>query len=217
MIITIDGTSGTGKSTVAKKLAEKLRFIYFDTGAMYRTITYGIIKHSIAINDKEKLNRLLDNFQFEIKVKNGEKRYYYEGEDVTEEIRKAKVAAFVSEVSAIKEVRGKLINIQREFAKSGDAVFEGRDMGSFVFPKADLKIFLTAGIEIRAMRRYKELLEKFPNEEHLLEDIMQNVEMRDRIDSTRKASPLKKAEDAHEIDTSNLTIDAVVDQILNLL
>jgi cytidylate kinase len=212
MIITIDGPVATGKSIVAKKLAHSIGFIFFDTGAMYRALTYGILKHHIDIHQPDQLQQFLNQFQFDIKVVNRERMYFFEGEDITQKIREREVTLAVSEVSAIKAVRDKLVAIQRELAVGVNAVFEGRDMGTVVFPDATLKIFLTARDEVRAKRRYEELKIKYPD--MTLEKCLEDIHRRDTYDSTRENSPLRQADDAYVIDTSDLTIDEVVYKIL---
>jgi CMP/dCMP kinase len=212
MIITIDGPVATGKSAVAKKLAEAIGFIFFDTGAMYRTLTYGILKHRIDIHQPEQLQHFLDEFKIDIKIVRHERMYFFEGENITKNIRENEVTQAVSEVSAIKAVREKLSTLQREMAVGVNAVFEGRDMGTVVFPDADLKIFLTGRNEVRAKRRYKELKEKYPD--LTLEKCLENIMKRDTYDSTREHAPLHQAEDAYVIDTSDLSIEEVVYQIL---
>ncbi len=216
MIITIDGPVATGKSAVAKKLAHSIGFIFFDTGAMYRTLTYGILKHKIDIHQPDQLQSFLDQFQFDIKVVNRERMYFFEDEDVTQKIRKREVTHAVSEVSAVKAVRNKLTAIQRELAFGVNAVFEGRDMGTAVFPDAALKIFLTSRDEVRAKRRYEEIKAKNPEESKnlTLEECLKAITRRDTYDSTREHSPLYQAEDAFLIDTSDLSIDEVVYRIL---
>ncbi len=216
MIITIDGPVATGKSAVAKKLAESVGFIFFDTGAMYRTLTYGILKHKIDLYQPDQLQKFLDHFQIDIKVIRRERMYFFEGEDITQKIRGKEVTLAVSEISAIKAVRDKLTAIQRELAVGVNVVFEGRDMGTVVFPDASLKIFLTGRNEIRAKRRFDELKAKYPEEaQHLtLEKCLEDINKRDAYDSTREHSPLCQAEDAYVIDTSNLSIDEVVYHIL---
>ena len=212
MIITIDGPAGTGKTTIAKILAQKLKFNYFDTGAMYRALTYRIHKEKIGLEDTQRLGVFLKNFNFDIVERGGEKRYFVEGEDVTEAIRSPEVTQKVSEVSAHPEVRAVLVALQREFGKGKNAVFEGRDMGSIVFPMAEVKIFLTARPAVKAERRYREFKEKkMPITQ---EEVFQALTERDHFDSKREFSPLKQAEDAHVIDTSDLTIEQVIDQIL---
>lgn len=216
MIITIDGPVATGKSTIAKKLAESLGFIFFDTGAMYRSLTYGILKNEIDINDPEQLSNYLDHFQFDIKVLKREKHYFVEGEDVTNKIRGEEVTSAVSQISALKPVRDKLVQIQRALAVGVNAVFEGRDMGTVVFPDAQLKIFLTGNDDIRAKRRYDELKAKYPEDSKnlTLEKCLEEVVKRDAYDSTREHSPLCQAEDAYVIDTSDLSISEIVYKIL---
>lgn len=164
MIITIDGPIATGKSTIAKKLAEELGYIYFDTGAMYRGITWLALTKGIDIDDPNQLAALLKEFVFEIKIKHGERQYWVNKQDVTTPIRGDQVTASVSKVAASPAVRDKLVSMQREFSIGVNAIFEGRDMGTVVFPEADLKIFLTARIEVRADRRFQELKAKFPEE-----------------------------------------------------
>ena len=218
MIITIDGPVGTGKSAVAKKLAESIGYIFFDTGAMYRTLTYGLLKHKIDTQQTDQLEEFLNQFssKFQIKVMHRERKYFFEKEDVSQIIRGKEVTAAVSEVSALKAVREKLVELQRELAVGVNAVFEGRDMGSVVFPDASLKIFLTGRDEVRAKRRFAEFKSKYPQEfENLtLEQCLEDINKRDTCDSHRENSPLTQALDAHVIDTSDLTIDEVVFRIL---
>ena len=212
MIITIDGPVATGKSTIAKKLAESIGFIFFDTGAMYRALTFGILKHHIDIHQPDQLQHFLDQFQFDIKVVRRERLYFFEGENITHKIRETEVTWAVSEVSAIKAVRDKLTAIQRELAVGVNVVFEGRDMGTVVFPDAALKIYLTGRNDVRAKRRYEELKSKYPD--ITLEKCMESINKRDTYDSTREHSPLCQAVDAYVIDTSDLSIDEVVYKIL---
>jgi CMP/dCMP kinase len=216
MIITIDGPIATGKSSIAKKLAAEIGFIFFDTGAMYRCLTYGILKHNVNIDDAAALADFLKDFHFEVKIKHGERFYFVEGEDVSLKIRGAEVTAGVSKVSAIPAVREKLVTLQRELAVGVNAVFEGRDMGTIVFPNAQLKIFLTGRPEVRAARRFSELKAKFPTEtENLtLEKVIEEINARDTYDTQREISPLKQAEDACVIDTSDLTIEEIILKIL---
>jgi cytidylate kinase len=215
MIITIDGPSGTGKSTVAKELAKRLKFTFFDTGAMYRAVTWCMMQENIPLDDENAIDDLLNRFDFRIEEANGKKRYFVDLNEVTEEIRTREVTARVSAVSAIGIVRKKVSGIQKRFALNANAVFEGRDMGSAVFPNADLKIFLTARPEIRAERRFKELTEKNPHCTY--EEILRDILLRDEADSTRAISPLVKPIDAIEIDTSDFTVDEVVEKILPLV
>ncbi|MBA3815406.1 MAG: (d)CMP kinase [Parachlamydiaceae bacterium] len=216
MIITIDGPVATGKSTIAKRLAREIGFIYFDTGAMYRCITYSITKQHVNIEDPEAMVSFLKNIKFEIKIKHGDRFYFVDGEDVTLKIRGEEVTSNVSKVSAITPVREKLVLLQRELAVGVNSVFEGRDIGTVVFPNAQLKIFLTGRPEVRAARRFAELREKFPDEtENLtLAKVLEDINARDNYDSFRKNSPLKQADDACVIDTSDLTLDEIILKIL---
>jgi cytidylate kinase len=216
MIITIDGPVATGKSTIAKKLAESIGFIFFDTGAMYRTLTYAILKHHIDMDQEQEVADFLASFDFDIKVFRRERHYFYEGEDITQKIRGEEVTSAVSKVSANKAVRDKLVTIQRELAVGVNAVFEGRDMGTVVFPDAALKIYLTGRDEVRAKRRYEELVSKYPEESKniTLEKCLEELTKRDQFDSTREHAPLVQAPDAFVIDTSDLTIDEIVFKIL---
>lgn len=216
MIITIDGPVATGKSTIARKLAEELGFIFFDTGAMYRAITYSALEKKININNPQELESFLKNFNFDIKVKKGLKRYFVDTEDVTQQIRSQNVTAHVSEIAAIPAVRDKLTAIQRQLATGVNAVFEGRDMGSFVFPTAPVKIFLTGRPEVRAKRRYDEIKKEHPQDAEglTLQKILESLNQRDAYDSSRAVSPLRKADDAYVIDTSDLSVDDIVLKIL---
>lgn len=214
MIITIDGPSGTGKSTVARSVAEKLGFIYFDTGAMYRAFTWFVIQRGIDINDLAAVQKCLEEFDFNIVEKDHQKRYLVGGTDVTEAIRTREVTAFVSPVSAIKEVRTFLLTCQYNFAQTQNAVFEGRDLGTVVFPKAEIKVFLTAEPHVRAERRLKEILAKNPNADLDTKQMLADILRRDEYDSTREVAPLRCPPDAFQIDTTHLSIDQVVDQIV---
>lgn len=216
MIITIDGPVATGKSAVAKKLAEAIGYIFFDTGAMYRTLTYAVLKHKIDIHQSDHLQKFLENFQLDIKIVKQERRYFFEEEDVTQKIRGKDVTLAVSEVAAVKSVRDKLTAVQRELAIGVNAVFEGRDTGTVIFPDASLKIFLTGSAEVRAKRRFDELKAKYPEESKTLtlEKCLEDINKRDIYDSTREHAPLCQAEDAYVIDTSDLSIDEVVFKIL---
>ncbi|MBB1534152.1 (d)CMP kinase [Leptotrichia sp.] len=213
MIIAIDGPAGSGKSTISKLVAKDLDLIYLDTGAMYRLVTLKALKMGILDENLEnlnKINELLDNLEIDIR----EDGFYLDGVDVSEEIRKPIVSENVSKIAAIKEVRIKMVDLQRAFSKAKNVILDGRDIGTVVFPNADLKVFLVADARERANRRYKELTEKGENVS--LEEIYQNILMRDKIDSTREEAPLKKAEDAVEVDTTSKNIDEVKEKILNL-
>ena len=219
MIITIDGPTGTGKSTIAKLLAEKIGFVHYDTGAMYRCLTYGIIKHQINYNDPNTLEKFVTSFNFDVRIIAENKQYFYENENITDLIRKEAVTALVSQISAIPFVREKLVKHQRRLGEGANAVFEGRDMGTVVFPNATLKIYLTANPEIRAQRRFDELIEKSPSESSNIsvENVLERLNKRDSYDSSREHSPLHQAKDAHVIDTTDLSIEEVLNKILDIL
>lgn len=210
MIIAIDGPAGAGKSTIAKKVADSLGYVYIDTGAMYRAFTYELLSSSISLSDIEEITKVLEKTNIEFK--NSE--IFLNNLNVTNEIRSKNVTANVSAVSAIPQVREKLVNLQRKIASESNSILDGRDIGTVVFPNAELKIFLTASVKIRALRRYNELIAKDKNID--INEIEAEIEKRDKLDSSRETSPLVKAADAIEIDTSDLSIDEVVNTILKL-
>lgn len=218
--IAIDGFSSTGKSTIAKQIAKKLAYIYVDTGAMYRAITLYAMKENYVGDNffyEEKLINDLPNinlsFQFNSDV--GFAEIHLNGENVEKQIRSIKVSNLVSPVAAISEVRKKLVALQQEMGKEKGIVMDGRDIGTVVFPDAELKLFLTASADKRATRRYKELLDK--GHSVTFEEVLHNVQKRDKIDSTRKDSPLKKADDAIEIDNSDMGLKEQFDRIMSLV
>ncbi|WP_405206448.1 (d)CMP kinase [Aquimarina sp. LLG6339-5] len=219
IIIAIDGYSSTGKSTVARQLAKELGYIYVDTGAMYRAVTLYAMNHGY-INennfDKDALTKNLHliNIRFEVSTITGLAEVFLNDVNVEKEIRTLKVSRQVSPVAAISSVRRKLVEQQQLMGKNRGIVMDGRDIGTVVFPNAELKLFMTATAKDRAERRYKELVER--GEDVTYEDVLKNVVNRDHIDSTRKDSPLRKAEDAIEIDNSNLTLVEQFDQILTI-
>ena len=210
LIVAIDGPAGSGKSTTAKLLANKLNYLYLDTGAMYRAITFLALKHKIVKNESE-IVKLLKETDIELIYENGNSRVFANKIELSEEIRSHEVNSNVSDVSKIKQVRKILVQKQREIGALGGIVMEGRDIGTVVFPHADVKFFLTATIDERTKRRTKEMVEKG---KHIHEDLVkESLLNRDKIDSTRKESPLQKAEDAIPVDTSFLTIDEQVNFI----
>ena len=215
MIIAIDGPAGSGKSTIARLIAKDKGLIYLDTGAMYRLVTLKALNKGILgnndLNYLEEIKKLLDNLNIDIK----ENGFYLDDVDVSEEIRKPVVSENVSDVAAIREVREKMVDLQRKFSESKNVILDGRDIGTVVFPNADLKIFLVADAKERAKRRYRELIEKGENVE--IEEIYENILKRDKIDSTRKESPLKKAKDAVEVDTTSKSIEEVKNEILRMV
>lgn len=217
MIITIDGPSGTGKSSVAKKVAEKLQFSFFDTGAMYRSIAWYIHHKNISFDNRAEIEALLPNFVFHIEDVSGQKRYFVHKHDVSEAIRTPQITEASSKVSAYPPVRKLAWSLQREFAKDKNAVFEGRDMGTVVFPLAEVKIFLTASPEVRARRRLKELQNQDLSKSINFDELLAKIKERDLNDSTRAIAPLKKAEDAVEMDTTHLTLDQVVAVCVSLI
>jgi len=210
MIIAIDGPAGSGKSTIAKLIAEDLGLVYLDTGAMYRLVTLKALNDGI-LGDLDKIIKMLDNLNIDIK----ENGFYLDDIDVSEEIRKPVVSENVSDIAVIREVREKMVDLQRKFSESKNVILDGRDIGTVVFPNADVKIFLVADAKERANRRYKELVAKGENVR--IEEIYENILKRDEIDSTRKESPLKKADDAVEVDTTSKNIEEVKNEILNII
>ena len=213
MIVAIDGPAAAGKSTTAKLVAQKLGFTYLDTGAMYRCVTLSVLKHDFPLDDKQNLLVLLDKINIQFKKSKSKSLVLLNGKDVSDDIRKTAVTKHVSEVSSIKQVRGFLVENQRKIAKSNDCVVEGRDIGTVVFPQAEVKFFLNADAHIRAKRRQLELSKM--GEEKSLDILINEIEKRDNLDTSRDNSPLRKANDATELDTTNLTINAQVDFIVN--
>ncbi|WP_066385088.1 (d)CMP kinase [Neobacillus mesonae] len=213
--IAIDGPAAAGKSTVAKIVAERLSYVYIDTGAMYRAITYKAIIENLNLEDEEALLDTLLATEIELLPSENGQLVYLDHKDVTKEIRTSEVTNSVSIVSKHAKLREEMVRRQQSFAKSGGVVMDGRDIGTHVLPNAEVKVFLLASVEERALRRHTENMQKgFPSD---LERLKQEISLRDKIDSEREAAPLKKAEDAVEIDTTSLTIPEVVDQIMALV
>ena len=212
MIIAIDGPSASGKSTTAKGIAERLGITHLDTGAMYRAVTLGIIEHGIDLDDHERICKFLEELEINFDSLND---IWANGHNVTVKIRTTEVSSNVSAVSAISQIREKMVAIQRAIAEGSDCVLEGRDIGTVVFPNADYKFFLVADLEIRAKRRLVEL-EKI-GEISSLSELKSDIQNRDQLDSSRNISPLVQAEDAITIDTGNLTIDEQIEKIVDII
>lgn len=203
MIIAIDGYSSCGKSTLAKALALKLAFKYVDSGAMYRAVTYYFLKHDVALNSETEVEHALDKISIDFATIDGKNVCFLNNENVENEIRSMRISNNVSEVAALGLVREKLVRMQRQIGLKSSLVMDGRDIGTVVFPDAELKFFVTADKNIRAKRRYDELINN--GKEVTIREVQQNLEHRDTIDTTREISPLRQAEDAIVIDNTNLT------------
>ena len=210
--IAIDGPAGAGKSTIAKKVSANLGFIYLDTGAMYRAVALKAINLGIDTNSQKDLANMIENIDINISHENNTQKIFLDGIDVSEAIRTPEVSVGASNVAVFKEVRLKLVDLQRKIAADKDVVMDGRDIGSYVLPNADLKVFLTASVDERAKRRYDELLQKGQNVN--LNDVKADMIFRDNNDSSRAFAPLVKVADAIEVDSTSMTIDDVVDRIM---
>ena len=210
-VVGIDGPAGTGKGTVTALISKKLGLVNIDTGATYRCVALYAIYNNVKVEEKDKIISLLDNINIDMKNKDGVQTVFLNGEDVSQKIRLPEVSAIVSQVSSIIEVRLKLVDLQRKLAEGKDVIMEGRDITTYVFPNADVKIYLDADEEERAKRRYKELIEKGNTISY--EEVLENIRKRDKNDKEKEMGALKKAEDAVYIDTTNLTIDEVVKKV----
>lgn len=209
--IAIDGPAGAGKSTIAKRVAKDLSFVYVDTGAMYRSIGLYMLKNGIDIHDKDAVEKASQDADVRLSYIDGTQHVLLNGEDVSTQIREEEVGKAASVVSAYPQVRKNLTALQKKLAETENVVMDGRDIGTCVLPDAFLKIYLTASPEVRGNRRYLELVEKGENPD--LNEIIEDIRKRDQADMTREISPLKKADDAVEIDSSEMTIDEVVKAI----
>ena len=203
--IAIDGPAGAGKSTIAKRAAKELSFIYVDTGAMYRSIALGLLRGGVDIEDTQALEKALEQIEVSIGYENHEQQVFLNQENVSGLIRTEEVSRMASAASAKPQVRAKLTELQRSLARREDVLMDGRDIGTMILPDAQLKIYLTASVHTRALRRYKELIER--GEDCSLEDIEKDIEERDYRDMHRETAPLCQAEDAVLIDSSEMTID----------
>ena len=218
--IAIDGYSSTGKSTIAKRLAKSLGYVYVDTGAMYRAVSYYALSHDFFRNQqlqKELLIQALDsiNLEFRLNDSTGDPEMYLNGVLVEKQIRTLEVSHVVSEVATISEVRQKLVEQQQSMGKNKGIVMDGRDVGTVIFPDAELKLFMTASADVRAQRRYLELTER--GDDVTYQAVLENVQKRDLIDTTRKDSPLVKADEAIEIDSSTLGLEETFERCLDLV
>ncbi len=213
--IALDGPSGSGKSTIAKKLSQKLNILYLDTGAMYRATAVKALSLNIDTFDEVGVKTFIDDIDLEIKYINGSQHTFLDGEDVSEKIREPHVSMAASNISSLRCVRLKMVEMQRKIAGSMSCVLDGRDIGSYVLPNANFKFYITASVEVRADRRYKELTLKGHNVD--FEQLKQEIEQRDYNDKNRDFAPLKRAEDAIEIDTSFLSVDQVVSKVMSYI
>lgn len=214
-IVAIDGPAGSGKGTLAKEISRLTDLINIDTGATYRCVTLAAIQKGYTLEDSEKIVELLDEINIELKKIDGEDRFFLNGEDVSKKIREKQVTQLVSYVSGIKEVRIRMAEFQRKLAEGKNVVMEGRDIGTYVFPNADLKIYLDASVEIRAKRRLEQNKEK--NIEMTYEEIFENIKKRDYNDMNKEIGALKKAEDAILIDCSDMSVEKMVQDVLELI
>ena len=212
MIVAIDGPAGSGKGTITKNVEKKLGFLNLDTGATYRCVALETLRNNLRLDQETEIIKIAKNIKIEIDNKGDKDIIYLNGEDVSTKIREKEVPAIVSQVSSIIPVREEMVKVQRNLAKGKNVIVEGRDIGTVVFPNADLKIYLDASEEIRAQRRYKENQEK--GIDMTYEEVLENVKMRDYNDMHKKVGALKKAEDAIVIDSTNLTIEEVTDKVI---
>lgn len=210
--IAIDGPAGAGKSTIAKTIARKLNFVYVDTGAMYRAIALYFLRKGVDGNDAKTIAAMCPDIQVTLEYKDGEQQVLLNGENVSGYIRNEEVGGMASKTSAQPAVRAALLQLQRDMADSANILMDGRDIGTHVLPNADLKIFLTASVDVRAKRRYDELTAKGVSCD--FNEIREDIKLRDHQDMTREIAPLRQAEDAILVDTSDMTIDQVVETII---
>jgi len=216
MIIAIDGPAGAGKSTVAKIISQKLGFLYIDTGAMYRALTLRVLENNVDIKDIERIVSLATNTNIDlINNRDGSLKILVDGQDVSNEIREPRITKFVSDIAKIKDVRKIMLGLQRGLGEERDSVLDGRDIGTVVFPNAEKKFYIDADFSERVRRRHKELKEL--GQDITLDEVEADLHNRDTIDSTREFAPLKKAEDAICIDTTNMTIAEVVETLLGYI
>lgn len=214
-IVAIDGPAGTGKGTITKLISKELGLVNIDTGATYRCVALYAIRNNIKLEEQEKIISSLENIEIDMQNENGEQKIYLNGEDVSKEIRSKEVSQTVSQVSSIKEVRYKMVEVQRKLAEGKDVIMEGRDITTVVFPEANVKIYMDADEKERAQRRYKEMQEK--GMQMTYEEVLKNIQIRDKNDKEKEVGALKIAEDAIYLDTTGLTIEEVKEKILNII
>ena len=214
--IAIDGPAGAGKSSIAKALSKRLGYIYIDTGAMYRAVALFFVENNISDGTDSRIESLLDKLEISIQYEDGAQKVILNGEDVTDKLRLEEIGKLASKFSAIGSVREKLVALQRKLAQKENVVMDGRDIGTVVLPNADLKIYLSASSKVRAKRRYLELLEKGQTDLDI-NDIEDEIIKRDEADMNREISPLKQADDAYYLDSSDMTLEEVVSKILSMV
>lgn len=212
--IAIDGPAGAGKSTIAKLVAKKKGYVYVDTGALYRALAVYFLDKGIQAGETEKIIKACGSAEVTIRYEEGVQQVYLNGENVTARLRSEEVGNMASKSSSVPEVRAKLLELQRDLAREQDVVMDGRDIGTCVLPDADVKVYLTASVETRAKRRFDELSEKGVSCD--FEEIAKDIAERDRRDMTRETAPLKQAEDAHLVDSSDMSIEEVVSAVIRL-
>ena len=214
-IVGIDGPAGSGKGTVTKQVANRLGLINIDTGSTYRCVALEVINQKIPLEDKERIIEIAKTIKIEIETLSDGDKIFLNGKEVTKEIRSKEVTQIVSQISSIKEVRFQMVELQRKLAEGKNVIMEGRDICTYVFPNADVKIYLDASVEERAKRRYKEMQEK--NIRMTYEEVIENIKKRDENDKAKEIGALKKAEDSIVVDTTSLTIEEVVEKIIEII
>lgn len=214
-IVAIDGPAGTGKGTITNLISKELGLVNIDTGATYRCVALNAIRNNIKLEEQEKIIASLENIEIDMKNEGGEQKVFLNGEDVSKEIRSKEVSQIVSQVSSIKEVRYKMVEVQRKLAQGKDVIMEGRDITTVVFPEANVKIYMDADERVRAQRRYKEMQEK--GIQMTYEEVLKNIQIRDKNDKEKEVGALKIAEDAIYVDTTNLSVEEVKDKIVNII
>ena len=214
-IVAVDGTAGSGKGTITKIIAEKLNLVSIDTGAMYRSVALECINQGIEYTEIEKIKKVLENINIELKKENGNQLVFLNGKEVTEDIRTQEVDNQVAKFAAVKEVREKITPLQRKMGENNDIIMEGRDIGTVVFPNADVKVFLDCSVEERAMRRYKQDLEK--GIQTTYEEVLVSIKERHRLETEREIAPLTKAPDAVYIDSTGMSIDEEAEAVIKVI